>query len=202
MRVRSALESKRFVNMDNDLMLLKLELQAEQQEYPEIVQLACEDFTPDRVTLELLDQAVDIVDRLRNVHINYGRQYREQLRANDSIQGITQDLVSLSGRTVNKQLEQLMMESDKLVAIENHRIIRKGKAAYAMVQDSMWDAPYYSPFKRIAGVTLSTFAVNLIIIWSMTLLLGVILYFDGLRRAIHAPSKFWMQIRRLLKRAV
>jgi ABC-type multidrug transport system ATPase subunit len=202
MRVRSALESKRFVNMDNDLMLLKLELQAEQIEYPELVQLTCEDFTPDRVTLELLDQATDVVDRLRNVHINYGKQYREQLRANDSIQGISQDLVALTGRTVNKQLEQLMMESDKLVAIENHRIIRKGKAAYAMVQDSMWDAPYYSPFKRIGGVTLSTFVVNLIIIWSMTLLLALILYFDGLRNALNAPSVFVMQIRRMVKRAV
>jgi hypothetical protein len=88
------------------------------------------------------------------------------------------------------------------VAIENHRIIRKGKAAYAMVQDSMWDAPYYSPFKRIGGVTLSTFVVNLIIIWSMTLLLALILYLDGLRKAINAPSVFVMQIRRMVKRVV
>ncbi|MFM7311340.1 MAG: hypothetical protein ACKOZY_12085, partial [Flavobacteriales bacterium] len=96
----------------------------------------------------------------------------------------------------------LMTESDKLVSIENHRIIRKSKSAYAMVQDSMWDAPYYSPFKQVFGITLSTFAVNVLVIWGMTILLAVLLYFDGMKRVIDAPAEIIKRLRMFVKRAV
>ncbi|MFM7814338.1 MAG: hypothetical protein ACKO66_07455, partial [Flavobacteriales bacterium] len=105
-------------------------------------------------------------------------------------------------RSVNKQLENLMTESDKYSSIENHRIIRKWNSAYAMVQDSMWDAPYYSPFKQVFGITLSTFAVNVLVIWGMTILLAVLLYFDGMKRVIDAPAEIIKRLRMFVKRAV
>jgi type IV secretory pathway TraG/TraD family ATPase VirD4 len=45
-------------------------------------------------------------------------------------------------------------------------------------------AHFYSPEKNFFGLQMSTFLFNMIIIWLMTLVLYIALYFEWLRKAI------------------
>ena len=42
----------------------------------------------------------------------------------------------------------------------------------------LFDMPFYSPEKMVFGVSLGTFLVNMLVLWSMTIFLAFTLYAD------------------------
>jgi len=50
-------------------------------------------------------------------------------------------------------------------------------------------AQFYQPTKHIVGIWIDTLVFNVMIIWSMTIVLFIILYFDGLRRFLSILSR-------------
>ena len=50
-------------------------------------------------------------------------------------------------------------------------------------------AQFFAPTKYFAGTYLSTYTFNLIVIWFMTILLYVTLYFEALRKGLNKLSK-------------
>ena len=77
---------------------------------------------------------------------------------------------------------------------ETHRIIEKeGKLIqkiYPIYKDPDpdhsidFDAQFYMPSKHFLNRNVDTFTFNTAVIWSMTLVLAILLYFDVLRRII------------------
>jgi len=85
-------------------------------------------------------------------------------------------------------------ELDKLV-IKNNRIIQKRDPIYLSAKGSFFDAHFFAPEKRAFGKVVSTFASNIIVLWLMTFVLIVTLYFDILKHLI----EFWNRFRKKLK---
>lgn len=68
----------------------------------------------------------------------------------------------------------------------DHELIQRADPVYLdPIRSSMFgNAQFYAPNKRIFGQLFDTFWVNLGIIWGMTALLSITLYFDSLKKLL------------------
>lgn len=62
-----------------------------------------------------------------------------------------------------------------------------------------WDAHFFAPCKFVFGLKISTFKFNLLILWSMTFVLFLFLYFNILKAAIQGFSKTAQRVSNRIK---
>jgi len=75
-------------------------------------------------------------------------------------------------------------ESDKLV-IEHNRIIRKDNPIYFVdAKSGILSSPFNTPVKYIFGQKLSTFWMNILVLWLFVALSWIALQYDALRKLI------------------
>ena len=92
----------------------------------------------------------------------------------------------------NKALEEFVTNSNTLnfTDEDGKSVIQKQDPIYLDPYDSNWfRAHFYAPKKKVFGTYLDTFYANIIVIWMMTLLLIVTLYFDALKWVLNRTSK-------------
>ncbi len=74
---------------------------------------------------------------------------------------------------------------------ENNRIVQKEDPIYLDPYDKgFFGAHFYAPRKKLFGVYIDTFWANAMVIWGMTLLLGITLYFDFFKKLMNIGSLF------------
>jgi hypothetical protein len=56
--------------------------------------------------------------------------------------------------------------------------------------------PFFIPEKNLLGTTVGTFTFNLMVIWSMTLLFYITLYFEWLRKFVNLFSNFSLSLKK------
>lgn len=101
------------------------------------------------------------------------------------------DLVNLN---TNKSLTQFVTNKTDLTKLveSNGRLIQKADPIYLDPYDvGFFSAHFYAPRKRIFGEYISTFTGNVLVIWGMTLLLTISLYFDLLKRFLDSIEKLF-----------
>jgi hypothetical protein len=87
---------------------------------------------------------------------------------------------SLKSSCFNKSLYDQVTnrnELDKLV-VRNNQIIQNRDPIFLPAKGSFLSAHFYAPVKEVFGKSQSTFWVNIIVLWIMTLILAITLYFD------------------------
>lgn len=87
----------------------------------------------------------------------------------------------------NESLENFVLNKTELSKIveKDNKLIQKKDPIYLDPYDvGFFDAHFYAPRKQIFGTYISTFWANLLVIWGMTLLLIVTLFFDVLKKFI------------------
>lgn len=96
---------------------------------------------------------------------------------------------SLENFVVGKGLGDFMIEKD-------NRFIQKKELIYLDPENKgFFSAHFYAPTKNFFGIMIETFWANIIVIWGMTILFIITLYFDVLKFLLAAPFKFmeWVQ---------
>jgi ABC transport system ATP-binding/permease protein len=58
-------------------------------------------------------------------------------------------------------------------------------------KSALLSSHFYAPVKHLLYREINTSAANLLVIWFMTMLLGILLYFDGLKRLLDIPLGEW-----------
>ena len=100
----------------------------------------------------------------------------------------------LKETTFNSKLYDYVSEKDPLaesVYIEKNRIYSNVKPIYRDAEyNSFVRAHLFSPTKRVFGKLYPTYWVNVCVIWLMSLLLMVTLYFDVLKKVIDSSERF------------
>ena len=92
--------------------------------------------------------------------------------------------VGLKRKYHNEKLEDFVTnkdETDKIVEFKNE-LIQKTDPVYLDPTQKFIKAHFYAPRKMIFGRYMDTFWVNIIVIWTMTLVFYLILYFRLLKR--------------------
>jgi hypothetical protein len=86
----------------------------------------------------------------------------------------------------NESLEDFVTNKNETVRTIDFKgeIIQKLDPIYTDPKGDMIKAHFYSPIKRIFGKDLDTFTVNVIVLWLMTILLYLALYFRVLKKAL------------------
>ena len=77
---------------------------------------------------------------------------------------------------------------NKILELDGH-LIQKADPIY--LSPNGFRAHFYAPEKRVFGNYFDTFWVNLVIIWIMSILLAITLYFDLLRKFIEGAGKIF-----------
>ncbi len=86
----------------------------------------------------------------------------------------------------NEQLAEFVKNSNELDRIVeyNGRLYQKTDPIYQDPSGNLLKSHFYSPRKRLFGIYIDTFYMNIIIIWIFTISLYITLYFRALRRLL------------------
>jgi len=179
----------------DDLNLVRNEFRKEMATLPEIRFGFLDSFTPEKVTTDILDSALEYTEKLRKYYVaKYNEansikdQYVTRLESADK-----EAFVRLRNEYYNNSLEELVTfknESQKLIDYKGE-IIQKLDPVYMDPASKCIKAHFYSPFKMLFGYRLDTYLVNIIVIWLMTLVLYLVLYFRVLKLILNSGEKLF-----------
>lgn len=141
-----------------------------------------------------------------NQFVNYIRAHcvttinkkRDHIQATIDSLGIS-NYRELQKRYANSALLNLTTnksESDKLI-IANHEIYQNDNPIFHLPKgESFLESHYYAPYKYIFGNKSRTFYANLIVLWIMSIIAYVALYFDWLKKFIDLNVYIWERIKK------
>jgi len=98
-----------------------------------------------------------------------------------------EEFIKLKENHVNTSLEDLVLGRtsilDKTYETDT-RIIQKFEPAYMKPYSNYGRTHFYAPYKLIGNLKTDTFWFNIFILWFATLILYIVLYFNGMRKAL------------------
>jgi hypothetical protein len=103
--------------------------------------------------------------------------------------------ISLEENNKNIRLETLILnrESPDLTIVTPERIIRKYKPGYMKATSKLGRAHFYAPVKMIGNLEIDTYWFNISLVWGVSLLLYMALYFNLFRKIIDFFSTMRLQ---------
>ena len=154
--------------------------------------------TPEAYDQQVADDLASFLDALRKFYNNRRKKadekreaYLAEMSANDEARS---DYIDLKGKYNNKRIslmvkntsvsERVVREGDELVQ-KVYPIYAKPTPAHALDFRTI----FYYPEKHILGAYIGTKTFNVLVIWSMTLILFVTLYFDVLKKLISGRKR-------------
>jgi ABC-type multidrug transport system ATPase subunit len=95
----------------------------------------------------------------------------------------------LRNKHANQALEKLVRASDrtKKIMLSEEAIVQLADPVYRIPGQQLV-AHHYAPYKRIGNTLIETLYFNVIVIWLMSLMLFILLYFDGLKRMLNIKN--------------
>lgn len=180
-------------SIEKDFSLIRYEMQQEIKELSHTRFTRSEDLTLERFDSTVYQQLTDFLEHLKH---HYGQRYKKADQAKeDKIRKLTstEDDQMVFQRFREAYHNEAIADLVKNLS-ETHRIIEKdGKLVqkiYPIYKDPDpdhmvdFDAQFYMPAKHFLNANVDTFWFNTGVVWSMTLVLTITLYFDLLRRLI------------------
>jgi len=182
-----------------NLLVLRNELQKEQRLVPQLRLSVLEQLQPEQFTPEVATQTQQHLEQLRK---HYLTQYAKASRQKDDVIYQLTSTPEASAqfrenikRYRNERVVDLVTNvgAEKKMVEHNGELSRKVTPVYADPADIShpldYRAHFYAPTKHFLGRYFATVPFNLAVIWLMTLVLYLTLYFRVLRRLLQL--KLW-----------
>lgn len=181
--------------VDKKLIVLRNEIERETFFITDIKNNTWQNLRSD-ATIEELGAALDEADvYLGKLKKHYKHVYKQSEKAIDSITtSMTKtkegeaEYRRLRDNYMNDNLESFVTNKNsfEFVVEENGYLIQKKDPIYLDPYDKNFlDAHFYAPRKKVFGMYFDTFWVNMSVVWMMTLILIITLYFDGMRKLLN-----------------
>ncbi len=181
-------------DFNGNLLLLSNEIGKELRILPGISFANAPLLTPEKVTPEVITEAAGYVEAVRRYYV---RLYNEANSRKDML--ITRmeekdksSFQKLRNDYSNVSLEEFVTaknETQKIIEYKNE-LVRKLDPIFMDPEPSFIKAHFYSPSKQLFGRLADTYIVNVAVIWFMTLVIYVILYFRLLNRLLVSVESF------------
>jgi ABC-type multidrug transport system ATPase subunit len=157
-----------------------------------------EDLKKGILNLEIIKEIHAYLDLIKTYYIDiFNSQEIKRDNAVSKFQSSAEGIKlydELQKTSFNEKLEQYVNEKDPLaesIYFENNRIYSNVKPIYRDAEyDSFIRAHLFSPTKRVFGKLYQTYWVNICVIWVMSLILAITLYFDVLKKIIDSSEIF------------
>ncbi len=187
--------------VENDLLVLKNELAKEQTYYRLPSEPICEgcvenlsitSFKPE--TYQAINQYFE--GSLKNkykVIVDKNRTYVDKVKTALVDRDGKEGYIKMFDDYHNESLEQFVtnkIELDKIKEYNGVLIQKSGPVYRDPVDKSFFGAQFYAPTKRFFGKLIPTFWANIMVIWSMVLILVVTLYFDFFKKMLKMFENF------------
>jgi ABC transport system ATP-binding/permease protein len=147
---------------------------------------------PDKLTSQVIEDTKIYIKTVNKAYIRaYNKASDDRDEVIRSFQRTPEDkdrFIQLKREQYNDRLAEFVENSNEPVRIVEYKgqLIQKIDPIYLDPESNLLKAHFYAPRKKLFGVYYDTFWVNTIIIWLMSVILFLILYFRGLRRLMDA----------------
>jgi len=180
-------------DFDKDLLLVSNEIKKQMNLLPGIRLDKADDLSSDRITLETVSSALAYVEEVRKHYV------RQHIEANDAKDALITKMESenkeayqeLRNDYFNVSLEEFVTsKNEKQKTIEfGGELIQKLDPVYMDPPNRFIKAHFYSPTKKVFGLNVDTYVVNVLVIWAMTSVLYVFLYLRVLKKILSSGEK-------------
>jgi len=187
------IKGERDEDFNDDLELVYNEIKKLQDRIPGIRFNNAESLKPDLVTSEIIKDAI--------AHVEIVRRYFVKLynKANNEKDGLISKMEAdnkeayqkLRDDNFNVSLDEfvtLKNETQKTIEYEGE-LIQKFDPIFMDPSSRFIKAHFYSPEKRIFGLSIDTYWVNVLVIWTVTMITYLLLYFRILRNMLSYGEK-------------
>jgi ABC-type multidrug transport system ATPase subunit len=175
-------------DFNEKLRIVRNEFRKESITTPQITFEYLNSLTPDSITPEIINEALSYVEKLRRFYIEYSNRAKDLKDALvTSLQTENKDaFLKLRNNYANESLEEFVTNKNETVKTLEYdgQIVQKLEPIYMEPEHSFVRAHFYSPQKRVFGIKVDTFAVNVVVLWLMTIIFYIILYFRLLKKAL------------------
>ena len=174
--------------LDHHLELLRNEIEKEEVTangfvFDEFEMLQPESFNPE--VLLALKASFGSLQQYYIDKYNYAQTMRDNMdnHLENELNGRS-ELRALRNDHFNTKLEEFVINKnaiDKIVEYEGELVQKSNPIYLDPIHKSFFNAHFYAPTKRFFGKLITTFSANVMVLWLMTVLLIVVLWFDGLK---------------------
>jgi ABC-type multidrug transport system ATPase subunit len=181
-------KESRSAEFNDKLMVVYNEFRKESIVTPHLKFEYIEALKPDKVTIDIVNAALIYVESLRKHYIAYYNNAKDRkdaivtkLQTDDN-----SGFLKLRDNYSNESLEEFVTnknETSKTIEYKGE-IIQKLDPIYMDPKFKVIRAHFYSPTKQIFGVKTDTLIVNVIVLWLMTSIYYIILYFRLLKKLL------------------
>ncbi len=175
-------------DFDEKLLVIRNELSKEQALIPDLKFEYIDSLYPEKITPEVVNAALSYVESLRKYYIAYSNNAKNRkdaiitnLQSEDG-----EAFLKLRDNYANESLEEFVTNKNEIVKTIEYKgeILQKLEPIYMEPGFSFVRAHFYSPTKQVFGTKVDTLTVNVIVLWVMTLLLYLALYFRVLKKIL------------------
>ncbi len=171
-----------------NLLVCRNEIMKQSALTPEMKFNAVDSLTPSLVTSNVASQALNYISMIRRYYVAYSNKAKD-LKDNLISNLMAKDktgFLKLRDNYANESLEDFVTnnnETQQLIEFKGE-IIQKMDPIYMDPRSNMIKAHFYSPVKRLFGYDVDTYIVNVIVLWSITVLFYFVLYFRLLKKIL------------------
>jgi len=179
-----------------NLNVLRNELTKEMARIPDLSIPKVEMLQPGQVTDDVLNNVDVTLAELDQYYINNYNAVNQKKEARIAELTATPELrdkyLKLQDACYNESLEDFATNKNDLKKIVEYdeQLVQKHNPIFLTPTGGFFDAHFYAPSKNLFGKQITTLSANMLVVWFMTLLLSVILFFDGMKKALDGISRF------------
>ncbi len=187
-------------DFNEKLLIVHNELQKEGAALPEIRFDFTDYLTPDKITPQIVKAAIDYVEQIRKYYVAYSNNAKDRkdalvtrLQSENSA-----GFLKLRDDYANESLEEFVTNKNETLKTIDYKgeIVQKLEPIYMDPQFGFIRAHFYSPTKKIFGNYVDTFVINIYVLWFITIVLYLVLYFRLLKKALDSGEQFFGKKRR------
>lgn len=187
--IQSALDNKnRNKEFADNLGFVRNEIRKQLILTPDKTFLLSDKLTPESLTSDIIKEAYSYIESVRRYYMNLFNDASNRKEAlkfkmmGDNSKGF----LNLRDSYYNKSLEEFVRyknENPKTMHYRNE-LIQKFDPIFTDAEGKFLKAHFYAPQKQIFGVKIDTFYVNAGVLWVITILLYLVLYFRLLKKGL------------------
>ena len=180
--------NERDSEFEKNLTLIRNEIRKELALTPRIEFEYLDALTPDKVTPEIIASAQNYIELLRRYYIDY-YNYADGKR-NALIEKLEKEegnsFLKLRDKYHNKALEEFVLDKNETTTLIEYKgeLVQKMDPIFLDPQHRFIKAHFYAPTKQVFGIYIDTYIMNIIILWVITIVFYLVLYFRLLKRLL------------------
>jgi ABC-type multidrug transport system ATPase subunit len=186
----------------DDLILVSNEINKQLKLTPDLKFAYADQITPEKITPEIAAAAISYVESVRKLYVsiyNNASDRKEAVKsrmAGDNIK----NFLKLRDNYFNKSLEDFVMDKNETTKtmVYKGELVQKLDPIFMDTRNRMILAHFYAPEKQIFGIRVDTYIVNVIVLWLMTSLLYLVLYFRLLKKLLDSGEAMFGKKRKIV----